>query len=75
MKIRKFCPNFPLSRKFIPTKFLKGPIRESLYSWKFILAHGDHESLYSRKLILAHGDRQSLSPRKFIIAKVYTLES
>ena len=56
MKIRKLSRNFPRSRKFIPAKFLNGPIREILYS---------------RKLILALGDRESLS-RKFIPAKVYT---
>jgi hypothetical protein len=42
------------SRKFIPAKFLKGTIRESLYT---------------RKLILALDDRESLSPRKFIPIK------
>ena len=36
MKIKKFRRNFPRSGKFIPAKFLNGPIRESLYSRKFI---------------------------------------
>ena len=44
-------------RKFIPAEFLNGPIRESLYS---------------RKLILALGDRESLSPRNLLPAKAYT---
>ena len=47
------------SRKFIPAKFLKGTIRESLYP---------------RKLILAIGDRESLSPRKFLPTKVNTFK-
>ena len=33
------------SWKFIPAKFLKGTIRESLYPRKIILALGDRESL------------------------------
>ena len=48
------------SRKFIPAKFLKSTIRESLYL---------------RKLILALGDRESLSLRKFPPAKVDTSKS
>ena len=46
MKPRKFSQNFPQSQKFIPTKLVKGLIRESLYSRKLILALGDRESLY-----------------------------
>ena len=57
MKIRKFCRNFPRLRKLIPAKILNGPLRESLYS---------------RKLILALGNRESLSPRNLVPAKVYT---
>jgi len=59
VKIRKFHRNSLRSRKFIPAKFLKEAIRESLYS---------------RKLILAPSDRESLSSRKFVPAKVYTNE-
>ena len=35
---------FARSRKFIPAELLNGPIRESLYSRKLILAIGDRES-------------------------------
>ena len=51
MKIREFSRNFPRLRKFIPAKFLNGPIRESFYSRKLILALGDCESLSLRKFI------------------------
>ena len=47
------------SRKFIPAKFLKGTIRESLYPQKLILALGDRESL----------SPESFYPRKFIPIK------
>ena len=51
MIIRKFSRNFPRSRMFIHAEYFNGPIRESLYSQKFILALGDHESLSPRKSI------------------------
>ena len=46
--MREFHQNNMESQQFIPKKFLKGTIRESLYLRKLILALGDGESLSPR---------------------------